>query len=127
MFDFSAIPLFALADRKFAWISQRQQVLSQNVANSDTPGWRARDLTPFATLLARPGVALACTDPAHLSGNTGAEGQAGVIQQSELAPDGNGVSLDKELMKVADTDTAHTLTTELTRAYLGMFRTAIGR
>ena len=67
MFDVSGIPLFALADRRLAWIDQRQQLLSQNVANADTPGWRARDLKPFAALLGKPPITLAGTEGATLT------------------------------------------------------------
>ena len=33
-----------LADRRLRWLDRRQQVLAQNIANADTPGWTARDL-----------------------------------------------------------------------------------
>ena len=126
MFDVSGIPLFALADRRLAWIEQRQQVLSQNVANADTPGWRARDLKPFASLLGKPPITLAGTEGASLAAG-GARDAAGAAAAGEVAPDGNGVVLDKELLKVAETDTAHELTTGIVQAWIVMFRTAIGR
>ena len=126
MLDVAQIPLFALADRKLAWIDRRQQVLAQDIANADTPGWRAHDLRPFAALLATQPVALAAAEGTSLPGGD-AGAAAAQAQRTELAPDGNGVVLDKEMMKVADTDTAHTLTMQLMRTYLGMLRTAIGR
>ncbi len=126
MFNLSQIPIFALADRKLAWIDQRQGVLAADIANADTPGWRAHDLTPFAARLGQHGVSLARTDPAHLGGSA-ALASAAVVQSGERAPDGNGVALDQQMMKLADTDTAQELATELTRSYLGLFRTAIGR
>lgn len=127
MFDLAQVPLFALADRRFAWIDQRQQVLAQNLANADTPGWHARDLKPFQALLAAPPMALAATDPAHLPGTADAAANDAAAATAERAPDGNGVALDSELMKVADTDMAHAVTTGIVTAWLGMFRTAIGR
>jgi flagellar basal-body rod protein FlgB len=127
VFDISQVPLFALADRRLAWLDQRQQLLAQNIANADTPGWRARDLGPFVAQLASLHIALARTDPLHLAGTAPAGATKGVPENSERAPDGNGVALDKELLKVAETDTAQELTTQLTRTYLDMFRVAIGR
>lgn len=126
MFDLAKIPLFALADRRLAWIDQRQQVLSQNIANADTPGWRARDLKPFKAMLAHPPVVLAASEGTSLPG---ANGQSGALMSvtGEVAPDGNGVALDQQLLKVAETDTAHELTTNMMQAYLNMFRTTIGR
>ena len=125
--DPARILLFDLADRRLSWIGQRQQVLSQNIANADTPGWRAHDLKPFAEHLARgSGIAPARTDPGHLAPtrNPAAQGKA---LTGEHSPDGNAVSLDVELAKVADAESAHSLVTGLYQKYLAMFRTAAGR
>ena len=125
--DPSRIPLFDLADRRLSWIGQRQQVLSQNIANADTPGWRARDLKPFAEHLARgTGLAPARTDAGHIA-PAGNAPKPGKHQVGEHSPDGNAVSLDVELAKVADTESAHSLVTGLYQKYLAMFRTAAGR
>ena len=123
--DLSDVPLFALADRRLAWVDARQSLLAQNIANADTPHWQAHDLKPFAAALAEFGVQLVRTDPAHLAGTGSAAGAEAVVD--ERAPDGNSVALDKELVKIADTDAAHELATNLTKKYLGLVRTAIGR
>ena len=44
--DVSSIPLLSLLKERMAWLSQRQDLLSQNVANADTPGYTAHDLKP---------------------------------------------------------------------------------
>ena len=124
--DPTRIALFDLADRRLAWADQRQALLAQNIANADTPGWRPRDVAPFASVLKGVGVPLARTDPKHMSG-TGIAA-AGILEDGGAeAPDGNGVALDKELSKVADTDAAHQLVTGLYRKYLAFFQTALGR
>jgi flagellar basal-body rod protein FlgB len=124
--DVSSIPLFALADRRLAWIDARQSVLAQNIANADTPGWRGRDLKPFAATLSNATLGLTRTDPGHLGPSPSAAALAPSVNRGESGPDGNGVSMDQELVKVADTDAAHELVTNVTKKYLGMFRTAIG-
>ena len=118
-----------LAERRLAWLEARQRVLAQNIANADTPGYRPRDLQPFATLLARQGgVAMARTDAAHLGPASGGGPHARPDRLvAERARNGNAVALDVQAMKVADTDTAHALATGLHRRYLGLFRTALGR
>jgi flagellar basal-body rod protein FlgB len=124
--DPSRIALFDLADKRLAWADQRQALLAQNIANADTPGWRPRDLAPFDAMLKGTGVTLAQTDPKHLAGSSATA--AGIVELSgERAPDGNGVALDKELSKVADTDATHQLVTGLYRKYLAFFQTALGR
>lgn len=124
--DIAQIPLFALADQRLAWVSTRQAVLAQNIANADTAGFRARDVTPFASLLAHPALALAGGEPGHLAGTPSTQTQSRALP-GELSPDGNSVALDAELAKIADTDTAHEFAVNVSKKYLGMFRTAIGR
>jgi flagellar basal-body rod protein FlgB len=124
--DLSDIPLFALADQRLAWVDARQSLLAQNIANSDTPHWQSRDLQPFAAALEHASVELARTDPAHLVPAGGAA-FAAAAQGAEQTPDGNAVAIDKELVKVADTDAVHELVTNLTKKYQNLVRTAIGR
>ncbi|TDH64450.1 flagellar biosynthesis protein FlgB [Dankookia rubra] len=119
----------ALAERRLAWLDARQRVLSQNIAHADTPGYRPRDLPDFASLVQRGGalsVGLARTDPHHLAASR--DPRARVDRMAvDTTPNGNAVSLDREAMKVADTDSAHALTIGLHRRWLGLFRTALGR
>lgn len=119
----------ALAERRLAWLDARQRVLAQNIAHADTPGYRPRDLTSFAALVAGkagPEIGLARTDARHLA--TTRDPRARIDRESEeVTPDGNAVSLDREALKVADTDTAHALATGLHRRWLQLFRTALGR
>ena len=42
--DLSQSPLFSMLTRRLQWLGQRQQVLAQNIANSDTPGFKPRDV-----------------------------------------------------------------------------------
>jgi flagellar basal-body rod protein FlgB len=128
--DPSRIALFDLADRKLAWLGARQGVLSQNVANASTPGWKERDVRPFAEVLAAKlpldAGALAQTNPLHLRG-TAPGVDAGQILHGEQAPDGNAVSLDEQMVKVAQTDNEHELVSTIYSKYLGLFRMALGR
>lgn len=121
--------LFDLAQRRLSWLDQRQQVLAQNVANADTPGWQARDLRPFADVLGdATGVAPARTSARHLSGTLdAARGASKTLQALARMPDGNDVSLDDQLTRVANTETQQSLTNGVFRKYLGLFRIALGR
>lgn len=127
--DPTRINLFDLADRRLAWADRRQAVLAQNVANANTPGFRPRDVVPFAATLAdAAGASLARTDSGHLAG-TSDPGLLGAraARPSGREPDGNAVSLDQELTKVADTETTQSLVTAIYHKYLGLFRTALGQ
>jgi flagellar basal-body rod protein FlgB len=127
--DPTAIPLFALADRRLAWLDQRLSTLAGNVANADTPGYRPTDMAPFAATVGAVGAALAParTDPGHLSGTPSGRARQVAALDGERGPDGNGVSLDTEMLRIAETDASHELVGEVYRKYVGMFRTAAGR
>ncbi len=121
----------AMAERRLNWLDQRQRVLSQNVANADTPGFRPRDLQPFAQhlALAQSAPELVRTSTAHLA--PAGSGPGGRARQdraaAEVAPDGNAVSLDREALRIAETDQAHAMAMNLYRRWTNMYRTALGR
>lgn len=128
--DPGRLPLFRLAEQRLAWLDRRQQVLAQNIANADTPGYAARDLAPFARVLARSGaVAPWRTHPQHISSAPPAPfGPARPERAAaERTPVANAVQIERELMKVAETETHHSLSIGLFRGFAGMIRTALGR
>lgn len=129
--DFGGTPLLSEFKSRLAWLGQRQQVLAQNIANADTPGFRPRDIEPFRDLLgreARP-LALGVTSPRHLATadrRAGPFAERATRQGYETAPAGNGVVLEEQVAKVNETNIAHRLTTQLYKKYLGMVRIATG-
>ena len=106
-------------------MDRRQAVLAQNIANANTPGYTAKDVASFDQVLARTVPALAETSPLHLAGTT--SGFSANVRPHERAPDGNAVSVEEQLTKVADTAGVQALTLNLYRKYAGMFRLAIGK
>jgi flagellar basal-body rod protein FlgB len=123
------IGLFDLAERRLAWTDRRQALLAQNIANGNTPGYRPRDLKPFASALAGAGaIAPVRTQPKHMPGLTGTGQQMEAEERpAARAPDGNAVALDDQLIKVASTETTHALVTTIYKKYIGLFGMALGR
>lgn len=120
--------LFHLAEQRLAWADQRQALLAQNIANASTPGYRPRDIRPFTDALARLGaVQPARTDPAHLAGTVDTTPGTVVATPKQKSPDGNAVTLDQELTRVADTQTTQATVTALYKRYVSMFQLALGR
>jgi flagellar basal-body rod protein FlgB len=119
----------SLAERRLAWLDARQRLLSQNVANADTPGFRPSDAVPFQSLLSRHRAAaqLVATDARHLRPGGAAALAVQDRRVSERTPNGNAVSLDEQAIRIAETDQAHALAMGLHRKYIGLFRMTLGR
>ena len=120
----------ALAEQRLRWAEARQRVLAQNIANADTPNYRPSDMQPFAKVLSgklkeRPMVA---TNASHLQGTRQQDGRT--LKERISAnrdPSGNAVSLEREALRIADTDSAHATALSVRRRYIAMFMTALGR
>ena len=124
--DPASIGIFDVAEQRMAWLDRRAAVLAENVANADTPGWKSRDLVPFAAALGQAGVSPLRTNPLHLAGTVAGDPATHAVS-GERAPDGNAVRIDVEMTKLSDTETAQTLVSNLWKSYVGLFRTALGK
>ncbi len=123
---------------KMGWHQTRQNVLAENVANADTPGYRARELRPpdFSELLnggssggSSGGPAMMRTNAMHIGG--GASGLSSFRLDDtgdyEVSPSGNAVNLEDQMMNVAENQMNFQLATTLYSRSLGLLRTAISR
>ena len=90
--------------------SARQRIIASNIANEETPRYRASDLN-FADALAsanrgRPPVALAATHQAHFGVNSdGIQRVVGRVEEvpaGDLPLDANTVNLELEMAKMSD-------------------------
>ena len=108
--DLAATPFFGMLRARLDQLSQRQQLISENIANASTPGYRPRDLDTagFERMLAsassgsRGGVVLARTNPGHMT----ASGSSGVRvitrDDGETTIDGNAVVLEEQMAHAAE-------------------------
>ena len=127
------IPALAALRTRMQWHQQRQRVLAENIANSDTPNFKPRDLVePKFTPAASPGgatgtLALARTDPGHmaLGGGKDAFGESKAFYATR--PAGNSVSMEDEMMKVAANQMDYQAATTLYSKSLGLLMMAIGK
>jgi flagellar basal-body rod protein FlgB len=128
----SSIPLFAMLRTRMQWHQERQRVLSENVANADTPGFRARDLVPLKLDQMTPRattVGLVRTDASHQIGSGSTTSGFESVRNSalEIRPTGNAVSLEDEMIKVAANQMDYQAATALYTRSLGLIKTALGR
>ena len=102
------LPLFSMLRGRLGYLSDRQRLIAENVANADTPGFQPRDLKPFAVAtatLAPGGVTPAQTSGMHIAPATGRTKSGYKPQRSpdsETTLDGNSVVLEEEMMKMAE-------------------------
>ena len=118
--DIGDIPIFAMLRARMGYLTDRQRVIAENVANSDTPGFKPHDLKPFdfqAQVLAATQASasnMSATNPAHMlptQARKGLSSQKPIkVTDSETTLDGNSVVLEEEMMKLTqarmDYDTA---------------------
>ena len=127
-----AIPLFAMLKSKLGYETQRQRVLAENVANSDTAGFAPRDLKPFSfagamQAQAHAPVTAVRTSAMHITAKPRAG--SGVFRpeaspDTEAKLDGNQVVLEEEMMKMSDSRGAYDAAITLYQQSLAMLRTA---
>jgi len=129
----TGLDLAEMVKVKMAYSAERQKVLAQNIANVDTPGYRAKDLTSLDfknTLAAKTAsVPMAITSSMH---QLGSKPQAGSFRSQlnktsfEVTPTGGTVVIEEQMMKVAQNATDYQMTTSLYNKIGNMYRTALG-
>lgn len=132
--NFSDISLFGAMKSKLSYLSERQAVLAQNVANADTPGYLAKDVQKpdFKQYMGKTNgsLPLATTNEKHISAkNISSSGSRTINRDStyELNPNGNNVVIEEEMAKIADNQMEYQKTLNLYRKTVDMFKTAIGK
>jgi len=130
------IPLLSMLKDRMSWLSKRQDVLSQNVASANVPGYTPSDLKPMdfekmlrsTTTMHSTTSQLTLTDPRHIAMRSSGGGyELQETRDIEAAPGGNSVSLESEMIKVADTQAQYQAAANLYAKAITMMKVAIGR
>lgn len=133
------ITLFQAMNAKMHYLDQRQKVISQNIANADTPDYKAKDLSQvdFGAVLKNitkddskvPAVTLETTNPNHIP-FSGKIADARINAQKmayEVSPSKNAVEMEEQLVKANDVQMNYNLMLNLYRSNMDMMRSALGR
>lgn len=132
------LALFKAIGAKMDFLNQRQRIIAQNVSNSDTPSYKPQDLVPvdFNKVLkdvTKSGgvanVSVETTNSGHMSAGGGIDNPKAKKQKEtyEVAPVGNAVIMEEQLIKAGQTVMDYNLMTNLYQKNMGMIRTALGR
>ncbi|MEX3017517.1 FlgB family protein [Gymnodinialimonas hymeniacidonis] len=116
---FDRLEIFQLAGGLARHSAARQAVVAQNIANADTPGYRARDVADFAETWR----------------NMTAENRLGhgdmpmrvLDAGTPASPNGNTVSLEFEMLRGIEAQRAHDRALRVYGSAMTILRTSIGR
>jgi len=132
-------PLMAGIGREMKHLAERQRVIAQNIANSETPGYKSREAEApdFGDLLAQQGAAGAphvarprveiTSGMAALGARPIAAGSVLDKDISETKPDGNNVTLEDQLLRMSQVQADFTAMTNLYRKQQSLLKTALGK
>jgi flagellar basal-body rod protein FlgB len=141
--DSGKIPILQAMQQRMGHLSAQQRVISENLANADTPRYRAKKLMEqdFSGVLAkvdqgvgtrgRPGVGAPSIDMPQAFSKLGARRAANRTTEDkdmlEGKPSGNTVVLEDQLMQMADTQMEYATVSSLYRKQVGMLKIALGK
>jgi len=109
--NLAEIPLFSMLRGRLGYLSERQKVIAQNVANTDTPRYGANDLKPFSfdakVQMAQAATTMSATQAGHIQPpnqkqGLGAKWKPVKSPDSETTLNGNSVVLEEEMIKMGD-------------------------
>lgn len=121
---YESLDLFRLSSALARHAGQRQAVAAVNVANADTPGFRAQALPSFADTL--DGQGLRTTRPAHIGAGS-APAARPFAAEGEAAPNGNTVSLEAEMFASVEAAREHSRALAVWRHAMTVLRSSLGR
>ena len=129
------LPMLSALRTRMQWHQERQRVLSENVANSDTPNFKPRDLVEpkfdatGASAGAMGSLAMMRTSASHIAPAGGGADSFDQNKRSgfQTRPAGNAVNLEDEMLKVSANQMDYAAVTSLYSKSLHLLKTAIGK
>lgn len=119
--------VFATAEKHMTWLSERQNIAATNMANSDTPGFKAREIVGFGNELEYAATRLINSNPAHLQiPGAGAAGKSTILQNNEEATlSGNDVVMEKEMRTIGENSRSFAFDIGLLKMFHRMVLTSV--
>lgn len=131
---FQKLEIFQMAHGMASHAGRLQVVAAQNMANADTPDFKAKTLTPFKELIATDAhrASQRATRARHLNGNLPEQNgiqtaQVSVDETAQSDPNGNSVAIEDEILRSVDAKRQHDRALAIYRSSLNILRTSIGR
>jgi len=118
--------LFKILERQLHAASVRHGVIASNIANVDTPGYKARDVK-FDEALETATIELRKTSSTHLGAADGVDGGKVAVESRSPWGDGNNVELDVEVSKMTENAVFYQTAVTLLSTNIRMFKSALRR
>jgi flagellar basal-body rod protein FlgB len=98
------LAIFRVGHERSRWLAARVAAVAGNVANADTPGYRARDVAPFEAALNTARTQMARTEARHLTPDPVAGQDYGLAPREGAAEkhSGNTVALEAEMATLGE-------------------------
>ena len=122
-----SLALFSLATQHADWLAARQATIASNVANANSPGYRARDAQPFSAVMSHLQMTMTTTAPGHIQ-PASASGAKVAVKPSDswdVVFSGNSVNIEQEMMKAGEVNRAHSLNVNIVRSFHQMLMNAV--
>lgn len=116
--------LFDIAFQRAHWLSVRQATIAENVVNANTPHYRPREVEPFEAALNRTDLATRTTNQRHMSFEI-APTRPSSFESQMTQTVGNGVSVEKELIKAGETSREYSLNASIVKSFHRMWMSAV--
>jgi flagellar basal-body rod protein FlgB len=119
--------VFATAEQHMSWLAARQSIAASNMANSDTPNFKAREIEPFGKELQRAATRLATSHAAHLQVTASdSAGFGSRLQKNEEASlSGNDVVLEKEMRTAGENSRLYSFDIGLLKSFHRMMLASV--
>lgn len=116
------VSLFDLASRQANWLTARQAAIAGNVANVNTPDFKAVDVEPFEAVLNGGASRLMATHAGHVGA---ASAGAGDTPNVKTLASGQSVEIEKELMKAGEVQRAYDLNAAIVKSFHKMMLSTV--
>jgi len=109
------IPIFQLASALARHSAARHETVARNIANADTPGYKARDLNAFNAVLALT------------PGDAGLNEVSHEMTTAAASPNGNTVSIDEQMLMASETKMQHETALAIYKKSMDLLRIGLGK
>lgn len=127
---FQKLDIFQMASGLAKHASTRQETIAKNIANADTPEYRAKDIASFQETYSggAMGTPMKSSRAGHLHGNAAHNTPIKFLDApGPSSPNGNTVTLETEMMKATEVRHQHDLAMSVYKSSMNILRTSIGR